>query len=213
MEIKAILFDLDDTLFDYEYAHQRALKKVFSELQKIVWMKKELLEIVFEMAQQDVKRQLIGLSASHNRDLYFQKVFEKINLQNQKKIKPKQIIILFKAYREVFYKNVKIEKSSINLLKYLKTKGLKTWIVTDSQLYSQLKKIEILDISEYVDVLVSSEEAWAEKPQSSPFLLATHRLRVLAENCVMVWDNISRDIDWARALGMKGIWINRHNKD
>jgi FMN phosphatase YigB (HAD superfamily) len=59
MTIKAALFDLDDTLFDYEYAHQIAMKKMFFQLQKIVGMKLELLEIVFEMAQQEVKRQLI----------------------------------------------------------------------------------------------------------------------------------------------------------
>lgn len=41
-EIKAVLFDLDDTLYDYEYAHKRALKKMFSQLQKIIGMKKEL---------------------------------------------------------------------------------------------------------------------------------------------------------------------------
>jgi FMN phosphatase YigB (HAD superfamily) len=36
--------------------------------------------------------------------------------------------------------------------------------------------MEILNISEDIDILVSSEEAGAEKPHSSPFLLATHKL-------------------------------------
>jgi putative hydrolase of the HAD superfamily len=102
---------------------------------------------------------------------------------------------LFQTYRETFYKNIKVEKSTINLLKYLKKKGIEIGIITDSQLYSQLKKMEILGISEYIDVFVSSEEAGAEKPQSSPFLLAIHKLKVLAEECIMVGDSISRDIE------------------
>jgi FMN phosphatase YigB (HAD superfamily) len=43
---------------------------------------------------------------------------------------------------------------------------------------------------------VSSEEAGSEKPHSSPFLLATHKLWVLASECVMVGDSIARDIEW-----------------
>lgn len=97
-------------------------------------------------------------------------------------------------------------------MKYLKMKGIKVGIVTDSQLYSQLKKMEKLLLSDYIDVLVSSEEAGIEKPHSSPFLLAAHKLQVIAEECMMVGDNIARDIEGAKALWMKGIWINRHNK-
>jgi FMN phosphatase YigB (HAD superfamily) len=43
--------------------------------------------------------------------------------------------------------------------------------------------------------------------------LAIHKLKVLAEECIMVGDSISRDIEWARALGMKGVRINRYHKN
>ena len=32
--IKAVFFDLDDTLYDYEYAHQKALSVLFSHIHK-----------------------------------------------------------------------------------------------------------------------------------------------------------------------------------
>ncbi|PID34734.1 MAG: hypothetical protein CR971_01650, partial [candidate division SR1 bacterium] len=62
------------------------------------------------------------------------------------------------------------------------------------------------------DVLVSSEEAGIEKPHSGPFLLATHKLQVVAKECMMIGDNIARDIEGGKALGMQTIWINRHKK-
>ena len=36
--IKAVFFDLDDTLFDYEYAHQKALSALFQRIQKYTKM-------------------------------------------------------------------------------------------------------------------------------------------------------------------------------
>ena len=61
--------------------------------------------------------------------------------------------------------------------------------------------------------MVSSEEAGMDKPHSSPFLLAAHKLEVLTKECIMVGDNIQKDIDGAQWLGMQGIWINRYHKE
>ena len=53
--IKAVFFDLDDTLFDYEYAHQKALAKVFTRINRLTKMKIELIALMFELAQKEVK--------------------------------------------------------------------------------------------------------------------------------------------------------------
>ena len=57
--IKAVFFDLDDTLFDYEYAHQKALSALFLHIQKHTKMSLDLISIVFSIAQKEVKMQLL----------------------------------------------------------------------------------------------------------------------------------------------------------
>ncbi len=212
-KIKAVLFDLDDTLFDYQTVHDKTLVKLFDRISEIINMPIEMVKIAFELAQKEVKKQLIGTAASHNRDLYFQKLFELLNSKIKHKIEAKYIVELFRLYWDTFFKNIKKDKYAIKVLKFLKSNWIKTWIITDSQTYSQLKKMELLWISQYIDVLVTSEEAWIEKPHPSTFLLAAHKLWVLAKDCVMVWDNIERDIDWAQALWIKWVWLNRFNKE
>lgn len=69
-----------------------------------------------------------------------------------------------------------------------------------------------LGISDVIDVMVSSEEAGMDKSHSSPFLLAMYKLDVKAQECLMVGDNILRDIDGAQWLGIQGIWLNRYQK-
>lgn len=212
MTIKAVLFDLDDTLFDYESCHQEATKEIFKEIHKLTKTPLELIPILFEIAQKEVKMQLLWTAASHNKDLYFQKIFEKMNSQMKNKILPKDILHIFDRYWKVFYSTIKRERASTKLLKYLKRKGIKTWIVTDSSNYTQLKKLVHLGIDDKIDIMVSSEEAGMDKPHSSPFLLTAHKLEVLTKECIMVGDNIQKDIDGAQWLGMQGIWINRYHK-
>lgn len=124
--IKAVFFDLDDTLFDYEVCHQAASAQIFREIAILTKTPQELVPLLFELAQKEVKTQLLGTAASHNKDLYFQKIFEKMNSQLKNKILPAQIIHIFDLYRKVFYKTIKREKPTIQLLKFLKRKGIKT---------------------------------------------------------------------------------------
>lgn len=124
--IKAVLFDLDDTLYDYEAAHQVALKKVFTKLVTTTGKSVEMLQIVFEISQKEIKRQLVGLSASHNKDLYFQRFFEHLNKEMKNKILPREIIDCYEGYRKSFYKAMRKERATKQLLEYLKNKGIKT---------------------------------------------------------------------------------------
>ena len=59
MMIKAVFFDLDDTLYDYEYSHQKALSALFLRISKLTGMSTDLIAILFSIAQKEVKMQLI----------------------------------------------------------------------------------------------------------------------------------------------------------
>ena len=212
MEIKAVFFDLDDTLFDYESCHQKATKRIIEDIHKITGTPIDLIPIIFEIAQKEIKIQLLWTAASHNKDLYFQKIFEKINCQIKNKIKAKDTVLIYNNYRKTFFSALKKERSTIYLLKYLRKKWIKTWVITDSSNFIQLKKLIHLWIDDLIDIMVSSEEAWMDKPNSSPFLLAMYKLDVKSHECIMVWDNIKRDIEGAQWLWIQWIWINRYKK-
>ena len=210
--IKAVFFDFDDTLFDYEYAHQKALSALFLRIQKYTKMPIDLISIVFSIAQKEVKMQLLWTAASHNRDLYLQKFFEKVNLKQKHAILPNMIVPLYDFYWNKFYASIKKEIWSKKTLMYLQKKWIKTWIITDCISYIQLKKLEKLWLSDYIDIFVSSEEAGVEKPHSWCFLLGCYKAGVLAEEAMMVGDNIDRDILWSQWIWMQGVWLNRYHK-
>lgn len=207
--MKTILFDIDHTLYNYDVSHDYALKKVFQKMQKITWTKISLLEIIFDVSKKEIYRQLSWTAACHNKELQFQKMFEHLH----QTVEPKIILDLYDIYWKNFFKKMKLDDWILDFLSDIKKRNIKIWIVTDLTAYIQLQKMEVLGISNYIDVLVSSEEAGIEKPHPSIFLLAIHKLWVLAKDCIMVWDNIIKDIEWSQSLGMMGIWVNRDNSD
>jgi len=207
--MKTIIFDIDHTLYNYEIVHHYALNKVFQKIQKITWTKISLLEIIYDISKKEIYRQLVWSAASHNKELQFQRIFEHLH----QTVEPKIILDLYNIYWKNFLKKMKLDDWILDFFLDIKKRNIKVGIVTDLTAYIQLQKMEKLGISNYIDVLVTSEEAGIEKPHPSIFLLATHKLGVLAKDCIMVGDNIIKDIEWSQALGMIGVWINRDNSD
>lgn len=202
---KAVLFDLDDTLYDYHFAHSRALNSVYSVLaREIKISKKKFLEL-YKMANDEIKNELAGTASSHNRVLYFQRVIEKTH----KTVEPKIILRLYETYWNTFLKNMKIGKGVIKTLKELQKQKMKVAIVTDLTTHIQLRKVERLGLTKYVDYLVTSEESGGEKPNAIMFLLTLNKIGILASEAIMVGDNLVCDIEGANSVGIDSIAITK----
>ena len=200
---KAVLFDLDDTLYDYHYAHSKALNAVYLILAKEIKISKEKFLALYKMANDEIKNELAGTASSHNRVLYFQRVIEK----TKNTIEPRIILKIYKIYWDTFLKNMKLGKGVIDTMKDLQKMKLKVAIVTDLTTHIQLRKIKKLGLTKYVDYLVTSEEAGGEKPNSIMFLLALNKLNILPAEAIMVGDNFITDIEGANAVGIDSVVI------
>jgi len=68
-----------------------------------------------------------------------------------------------------------------------------------------------LGLELYLDFVVTSEEAKADKPNPSIFLLALERARVDASEATHVGDQYDLDVVGARGVGINPILIDRYN--
>lgn len=200
---KVVLFDLDNTLYEYEPVHQKALKSVYNILKKEIKISlKEFLKL-YKYSKAEIHRELAGTASSHNRVLYFQRLIEKTH----NTIEPDVVLKLYGAYWDSFLKNMKLRKGVIQTLKKLKQLDIKTAIISDLTTIIQLKKMSKLGITQYIDILVTSEEAGSEKPNNVMFLLALNKLNVLPSDAVMVGDNPINDIEGGNSVGLDTILI------
>lgn len=200
---KAILFDLDDTLYEYEPVHKEALKKVHKTLNKEIKISNEKFIKFYNISKHEIHKELSGTASSHNRVLYFQRLIEKTH----NTVEPNVILKLYNVYWDTTLANIKLRKGVIQTLKKLRQSNIKTAIVSNLTTNIQLRKMSKLGITQYIDVLVTSEEAGSEKPNHIMFLLALDKLNVLSSEAIMVGDNSIADIEGANSVGIETIQI------
>jgi putative hydrolase of the HAD superfamily len=82
-------------------------------------------------------------------------------------------------------------------------------IISNGNTEQQTKKLCQTGIVTRFDVMVVSEEVGVSKPKPDIFLSACSRARVRVSQCSYVGDSLKNDALAAKAVGMKGIWLNR----
>ncbi len=103
------------------------------------------------------------------------------------------------AYSLIF--RPKLKPGALELLKFLKGKGKKIAIFSDSKAYRLLSETKQLGVRDYVDFALSAESISRYKPNPTGLLLLTDRLRVPKEKCLYVGD-MAGDILTAKLAGM-----------
>jgi len=202
---KAALFDLDNTLYDYDIVNKKAMLEVYKVLRLHIKISKEKFNRLFKISKREIHRELAGTASAHNRTLYFQRLIEKTN----QTVEPKIILKLYNTYWNYVLKNMKLRKGVLGVLKKLKLRGMQIAVISNLTTNIQLRKLYALKISKYVDVLVTSEEAGSEKPHAIMFLLALNKLDLTPKEVIMVGDNTVSDIEGANSAKIDTVLLKR----
>lgn len=201
--IKAVIFDLDDTLYAYEPLDREAGKRVQDFTCQSLGISEDQYQEAYQLGRTETKKQLGNVGASHNRLLYFQKTLEYL------KVKPMPLSLqMYETYWGTFLEKMQLYPGVRELMDKLHEKGIIIAICTDLTAHIQHRKIQALGLSGDVSYLITSEEAGKEKPAPEIFALCLNKLGFAAEEICYIGDNYRKDIEGARACGMKTVWLH-----
>lgn len=206
--IKAVVFDLDNTIYNYDKCHIVAMKQLEEYVCDKYGLNKVDFRKNFELAKDEVKKLLGNTAASHNRMLYMQIFLEKIN---QSPVE--DALELYDIYWRAMLEKMTPFKYVMPLMKQLKHRKIEIGILTDLTAHIQHRKIKKLCITEYIDAIVTSEEAGSEKPSSIAFSRIIQKLHCNPEEILMIGDSQKKDIDGAVNVGMRGMLFSESYKD
>lgn len=204
--IKAILFDLDNTLYDYYSVSNKALDSVYNVLRKRKKISKEKFIRILNQSKKEIREELKHSPDSHDRIVYFQRLGEKINLEL------KLVLKLYKVYYKYFLKNMKPKKDLVKTFKEIKKRKLKILILTNEVVEIQLKKINKLGVIKYIDYFVASENAGIDKPNKKIFLHALQKIKRKPNEVLMIGDNEKDDIEGAKKVKINTVLLSQKNQ-
>ncbi|HLC79738.1 MAG TPA: HAD family hydrolase [archaeon] len=198
--IRAILLDLDDTLYGYRVCNNFASKKVIFALSKKYGVGKKRAEKIYESARSQIKANTKGQAASHSRLLYIKRAVEIFEGRTNVKF----TLGLERQFWRAYFSKMKITKEMKKFLSGCKRAGLKVAIVTNLTTQIQLEKCLSLGIAHLVDFVITSEEAGREKPDGRIIKLALKRLGCKRGDVVFVGDLDDRAC--AKKSGLKFVF-------
>lgn len=155
---------------------------------------------MFDKAKEQVKKILSSSStSSHNRILYFKKMFEMMNEPDVSK----KALDLYDVYNNAFLESMTPCEYVRPLFDFCHSHDIKIGICTDMMCQVQLSKLCRLGLSSDIDSIVTSEEVGVEKPNVKIYQRV---LDSFGDQCLdhytFIGDDKEKDVDGPKSFGM-----------
>lgn len=204
---KAILLDIDNTVYPYSPCHLAGIDsshKSASEINKR-WKDYETFVSDYNNARKAVKVHTTGQAAEHSRLLYFKHLIE----TRMGRINIKDVIDLHEAYWQGYFRAMEIDPGCLDFLQYLHSHKIKLAWVSNLTTEIQMLKLIKLGVEDYADFLITSEEAGADKPDPGVVEIALEKLGMKPSDVWMAGDDFKGDVGLARKMGITAVWFRR----
>jgi HAD superfamily hydrolase (TIGR01549 family) len=195
---RALLVDLDDTLYDYQAAEPPAREGLLARLAEELGLAPGEAARLWDVSRAAVKSRLGDCGSAHSRLLYLSELVHAAGRPDRLG----RVRVWERAFWEELIRSARLRPGARELLEGWRGRGGRVAVVTDLTLEVQLWKLEAFGLLPLVDVVAASEEVLQDKPAPWLFLLAMERLGVVARDCVLVGDSPSKDGAGARELGI-----------
>lgn len=183
-----ILFDLDNTLYDAEQYFSGAFREISTYLEKN-----------YDISRKEAYNVLMKTWKTKT-SMYSQLFNDSLNSLNLK-MEAGALVKIFNNYagKLVPYPEILL------LLKELKKRKFKLGIITDGDVERQKRKIELLGIKDFFDVIICTKEIETNKLSEIPFKKALDELAGTTDDSFYIGDNPYLDFEGAKKIGIKTI--------
>jgi len=197
MNIRGILFDLDDTLIPSEKLYRLGLQAAHRRLRREVHLAWPAFLQLYGEARALIKSRLGSCPAARNRMLYFKQLVE-LALGSSR---PRLALEVMNAFNRCWRS---IDASETRRVAARLARRYHLGIITNQMALMQLQKMERLDPrGKWFKVLVTAEEVGVEKPGLPIYLLACHRMGIPADKILLVGNSWKSDVRGGLRAGMQ----------
>lgn len=192
--IRAVVFDMDDTLYDETMFVRSGFQSVA-----------RYLGLRFDLEEQKIYQMMLERLNSDGRGKIFDSVLKLYNIYS-----PRLVEELIEVYRTHTPK-ISLYSDVVETLERLRAEQLKIGIITDGLHSVQKTKVRALKLQDLVDFIIYTDELGSgyEKPHPAAFLRAIEILNCEPTDILYVGNNPEKDISGANSVGMESAHLCR----
>jgi putative hydrolase of the HAD superfamily len=202
--LKAVLFDVDDTLFSTtEFARRARRNAVRAMISAGLQADEEL--VVTELGE-------VVAEFGSNYDHHYDKLLMRLPAGATDGINRALLVTAgMVAYHDTKFQELKPFPDVIPLLESLRAAGVKTGIITHGWTTKQAEKLIRLGLVPYLDkgAVFISDQLGISKPNPKLYSTALRTLGLEPQEVMYVGDNLAHDIAPPNELGMPTVWAAR----
>ncbi|XP_075420290.1 N-acylneuraminate-9-phosphatase [Tenrec ecaudatus] len=207
--VRAVFFDLDNTLIDTAEATRSAVLEVIKLLQSKYHYKEEA-KIVCDKVQVKLSKECLCPSSAcitNLRTSYWEEAIQETKGGAANRKLAEECYFLWKSTRLQHMTLAEDVKAMLTELR----KEVHLLLLTNGDRQTQREKIEACACQAYFDAVVVGGEQKEEKPSPSIFHYCCELLGVQPGDCVMVGDTLETDVQGGLNAGLKAtVWINKN---
>lgn len=211
--VKAIIFDLDNTLIETSKAGTVALQKVSELLKSTLNIDNKTTDTICNLFKQKLYKEVIDCAAGKSIDDIRVGHWE-ASIRETVGQCPVETLgsDCYKLWKTSRLQLLTLTPEIQDLLKDLKAK-YKLLLLTNGETQTQREKVEVSKCEEFFDSVMVGGEYEEQKPSVSIFKLCFETLGVEARDCVMVGDSLETDIQGGLKAGVRAtVWIKRNEE-
>jgi len=211
--VRAVFFDLDETLLDDDRCMREAVTRTCAALGKrYPQIEPKRLETIYIHVSDELWTsygsvpQTYGTGESGGRDIRFEvwgKALMVYGLPTQDLAV--DAVDLYSQERRASYC---LFPDAHEVLHALREKYI-LGVISNGPGDTQREKVHVTGLGAYLHVLVVSGELGVGKPDPGIFLEALESVQVTPEEAIYVGDSLTSDVVGAKGVGMYAVWINR----
>nr|XP_019574231.1 PREDICTED: N-acylneuraminate-9-phosphatase [Rhinolophus sinicus] len=210
LSVRAVFFDLDNTLIDTAQASRKAMLEVIKLLQSKYHYYKEEAEIICDKVQVKLSKECFHPSNTCITDLrtsHWEEAIQETKGGTADRKLAEECYFLWKSTR---LQHMTIAEDVKAMLTELR-KEVYLLLLTNGDRQTQREKIEACACQSYFDAIVVGGEQKEEKPAPSIFYYCCNLLGVQPGDCVMVGDTLETDIQGGLNARLKAtVWVNKN---
>ncbi|MDC7237537.1 MAG: YjjG family noncanonical pyrimidine nucleotidase [Sphaerochaetaceae bacterium] len=205
MKYKHLLFDADNTLFDFSQGEIETFKELGHKYNFEVT--KSLMEDYHRINKACWKAYEEGtLSQDKLRVLRFENFINYFNFN----IDP---IEMEKDFTSILSNQSHLIKDTHFVLEQLSKQGYDIQLITNGLVEAQYGRLKVTDIEKYFSNIFISGEMGCQKPDVEYFDIVLDSIKAKKDECLVIGDRLESDILGAMKSNLDSVWLNIKNKD